>query len=154
MWVGLCFFLGLQGRIHFFASQSLGASVTPSPSALFHLQSHHVTLTQTCISLPLVRTFQCIRQTQEVFSGPSSVLGRHRRSSQDLQCIRQTQEVFSGPSSVSGRHRRSSQDLPVYQADTGGLLRTFQCIRHTQEVFSGPQSVTGRHRRSSQDLPV
>ena len=40
MWVGLCFFLGLQGRILFSASQSLGASVTPSPSALLHLQSH------------------------------------------------------------------------------------------------------------------
>lgn len=99
MWVGLCFFLGLQGRILFSASQSLGASVTPSPSALLHLQSHHVTLTQTCVSLPLVRTFQGNRQTQEVFS------------SQDLLVYLADAEVFSGPSGVSGRRRRSSQRI-------------------------------------------
>ena len=80
----------------------------------------------------LLRTFQCIRQTQEDFSGPSVYQADTGGLLRTFQCIRHTQEVFSGPQSVTGRHRRSSQD--------------FQCNRQTQEVFLGPSSVTGRHR--------
>ena len=60
VWAGLGSFWSLQGRIHFLAAQNQRAAVTPSLAALFHLQSHHVTLTLTCISLPLLRTLRII----------------------------------------------------------------------------------------------
>lgn len=82
-----------------------------------------------------------------------------------FQYIRQTQEVFSGPSSVTGRHRRPSQDLPVYQADTGGLLCTLGVLkvcRAWESSERGPpwaggcevSSGTCRMRRGSQGRRV